>query len=112
MIKSKSNEVFTNKHFEKYADVLIWGLQTARSSTGRKYKKGDTIYIYCDLEAVRLAEVLHKKLLEKRMNVVVKIGTTPKMEYNFFKVANKKQLQFLPPWSKTLVENINGSISL
>ncbi len=108
----KKKEIFTESVLNKYADVLIWGLEAARKSVGGKYKKGDIIYISYELDSLKLAEVLYRKLLEKGMNVVVRMGATSKMQFDFYDVANKDQLSFLAPWSKDLYKNLNGLISL
>lgn len=104
--------MFTKEILDRYADVLIWGLETARKSTGGEYKKGDIIYIGYDLGAIKLAEILHRKLLEKGMNVTVRVSGTPKMEFDFFDVASEEQLKFLPPWGKTISKHLNGWIAL
>lgn len=112
MTKVKNNEIFTEKHLEKYADVLIWGLETARASVGGKYKKGDTVYVSYEWEGVKLAEYLYKKLLQKGLHIVVMARSTPEMERAFFQVAGNDQLRFLPPWGKKFNESLNGSISI
>ncbi len=108
----KNKEIFTEEILSKYADVLIWGLEMARKSTGGKYKKGDIIYVSYEAESLKLAEILYRKLLQKGMNVVARMGTTPKMQFDFYDVANKDQLKFLAPWSKELYKNLNGLIGL
>ncbi|NOY35670.1 MAG: aminopeptidase [bacterium] len=108
----KNKEIFTEDILNKYADVLIWGLEAARKSTGGRYKKGDIVYISYEQDSLKLAEILHKKLLQKGMNVIVRMGTTPKMQFDFYDVANKEQLKFLAPWSKGLYKNLNGLINL
>ncbi len=104
--------MFTKIVLSKYADVLIWGLETARKSTGGEYKKGDVIYVNYELNSLKLAEILHRKLLEKGMHVILRMKGTPKMEFDFFDVANEEQLKFLPPWGKVLSKNLNGWIAL
>ena len=111
-MRHETGELFTGKILDRYADVLIWGLETARKSSGGKYKKGDIIYICYEKDSLRLAEVLHRKLLRKGMNVVAKMGPSPKMQFDFYDVANKDQLEFLPPWGKMLYKNLNGLINL
>lgn len=112
MVKTKSNEIFTKKYLERYADVLIWGLETARGSVGGKYKKGDTISVSYEWEGVKLAECLYRKLLQRGFHVVMRARSTPEMERAFFQVASDDQLKFLPPWGKKFNENINGAISI
>lgn len=112
MAKSGNNEIFTKKHLERYADVLIWGLETARASVGGKYKRGDTVYVSYEWEGVKLAECLYKKLLKKGLHVVARARSTPEMERAFFQLAGNDQLQFMPPWGKKFNENLNGAISI
>jgi aminopeptidase len=54
--------VLTEKQLNRYADVLLWGLQTARN---RKAAKKDLVLVRFDLKAVRLAEILYAKLLKE-----------------------------------------------
>ncbi|MCJ7595288.1 MAG: aminopeptidase, partial [Desulfobacterales bacterium] len=82
---------------EKYADVLLWALITARKG---KYKKEDIVLIRYDLPAIRLAEVLQTRFLEMGMHPVMRLGLTPTMERNFFTLAKDKQLMFHPPGEK------------
>lgn len=94
---------------KKYADVLIWGLKTART---KKYKKDDNILIRFDLSAIKLAEILQGKLLDMGMNPILRLSSTPQMEKNLFERANNKQLAFQAPGEKELNSNLHGIISL
>ncbi len=47
--------MLTEKQLNNYADVLIWGLKTARAQT---YKKNDVVLVRYNLPALRLAEIL------------------------------------------------------
>ena len=47
--------MFTNAHLERYAEVLLWGLQTARSG---KIKPGEIFLVRYNIPAVKLAEKL------------------------------------------------------
>ncbi|MEK9168502.1 MAG: aminopeptidase [Patescibacteria group bacterium] len=104
--------MLTTTELNKYADVLIWGLETARAGMGGKYKKGDIIHVSYNLDALKLAEVLYRKLLQKGFNVIMRMNDTPKMDFDFFDVADKNQLKFLSPWSKSLYNHLNGLIAL
>ncbi len=112
MVKVKSKQILNKKQLERYADVLVWGLESARASVGGTYKKGDTIYLSYEWEGVKLAECLYKKLLKKGLNVAVKARPTPDMERTFFQVANKDQIQYLPSWRKEFNRKLNGAISI
>jgi aminopeptidase len=99
--------MFTPKQIEKYADVLIWGLKTARK---KNYKKNDVVLIRCDLPAIQMAEVLQTKILELGFHPVIRMGVTPGMERNFFEKGNSRQLTFVPPGEHELFSGLNGSI--
>ncbi|MGD2037069.1 MAG: aminopeptidase, partial [Desulfobacterales bacterium] len=53
--------MLTEKQLNRYAEVLLWGLQTARN---RKIAKNDLVLVRFDLKAVRLAEILYARLLK------------------------------------------------
>ena len=99
--------MLTKRQIEKYADVLLWPLRTARKN---RFKKNEIILIRFDLSAIKLAEVLQGKILDMGMNPVFRSGMTPIMEHDFFEKANSMQLKFLAPGERELFENLNGSI--
>ena len=99
----------TEKKLERYAQVLWWGLTTARKG---KFKRGDIILLRFDLPALPLAEVMQEKLLSLGMNVVTRILMNPSMERNFFRLANSRQLTFQVPGEKELYQALNGGIYL
>ncbi|MBU1902969.1 MAG: aminopeptidase [Proteobacteria bacterium] len=101
--------MLTKKQLDKYADVLLWGLKTARNG---RFKRGDVVLVQFDLLAVHLAEILQGKLLDMGMNPVMRSGLSPVMEHNFYKKANNRQLVFRGSWQDDLYENINGRIYL
>ena len=101
--------MLTEKQLDRYADVLLWGLQTARTA---RYKKSDIILIRYDKQAVRLAEILYAKLMDMGMNPVQRMNSTTRMELDFFQLANHRQLIFQPPGDEELFKNLNGSIFL
>lgn len=92
---------------DKYSDVLLWGLKTARTSN---FTKNEVVLIRFDLAALNLAEILHAKLLDMGLNPVLRFGLTPVMEHNFYEKTNNKQLVFIGPGEKELCEGLNGSI--
>ena len=96
-------------HLQRYAQVLIWGLKTARAE---KYKKGDIVLVHYDLAALPLAEVVYSQLLDMGLNPVQRVTLTPKMEHDFYTISNTKQLVFNTPGDEGLFKAINGSISL
>ncbi len=101
--------MFTEEQLDKYAQVLLWGLKTARKD---RFKKHDVILLQYEKPALRLAEVLYEKLLDMGMHPIQRMGMTFRMEYGFYKKSDKKQLVFIPPGEKELIENINGRIFL
>ena len=101
--------VLTAIELQRYADVLLWGLSTARKS---KFRKGDIILIQYEHPALPLAEVLFKRIVDMGMHPVQRMGITFGMEKGFYEKADNKQLVFIPPGEKELYENVNGRIFL
>jgi aminopeptidase len=101
--------LLTEKQLNRYADVLIWGLQTAKS---RRIARNDTVLVRFDLAAVRLAEILFAKLLEAGAYPLMRLNPTAAMERDFYSLANSKQLIYIPPGEKDLFKRLNGSISI
>ncbi|MBW2094312.1 MAG: aminopeptidase [Deltaproteobacteria bacterium] len=101
--------MITKEKLEKYADVLLWGLRTARAE---KYRRGDIVLVRYDRAAVALAEILQGRLLDRGLNPVLRGGLTPLMEHNFYGKSNRRQLTFVAPGEKELCENLHGTISL
>lgn len=99
----------TQDHIERYADTLIWGLMKARTA---RFKRGDIILIRYDSPATKLLEVLYEKLLDRGMHVIPRAGLNARMEQAFFDKAKGRQLVFLPPGERELLETTNGSIFL
>ncbi|OPL12424.1 MAG: peptidase M29 [delta proteobacterium MLS_D] len=99
----------TTDHLDKYADVLIWGLTTART---QQFRAGDIVLIRFDSPALELAEMLYGKLIDRGMHVLVRMNPTPRMERDFFGRGRNRQLSFLPPGESSLMESLNGSIYL
>lgn len=101
--------MFTEKQLHRYAEVLLWGLKTARSG---KEKKNDVILIRYSRPATRLAEILQQKILESGKHPVLRSGMTPVMEKQFYQLSNASQLVFQTPGEKDLYRHIHGSIFL
>ena len=101
--------MFTAKQLDRYADILIWGLTTARK---KKFKKNDLILIRFHHPALLLAEVLYDKLLRMGLTPVHRMETTPAMEHSYFQNASPAQLTVRFPGDKELFENLNGYIFL
>ncbi len=96
-------------HLERYADVLLWGLATARP---KKFKKGEIVLVRFQRPAFELAEILHRRLMEMGVHPVMRPSLTPGMEKNFFELSDSRQLIFQTPGDQVLYENLNGSIFL
>ncbi|MHC1710718.1 MAG: aminopeptidase [Solidesulfovibrio sp.] len=101
--------MLTRVQLDKYADVLLWGLETSRTEP---YKPGDIVLVQYDLAALRLAEAVYAKLLAKGLNPVPRLTLTTSMETNFFATADEAQLVFQAPGQAELHENINGAMHL
>lgn len=96
-------------HLNRYAEVILWGLQTARRF---KFKKDDIVLVRFHRQAFPLAEILHQRLMEMGIHPVMRTNLTPTMEKNFFELSDNRQLTFQPPGEKALYERLNGSIIL
>ena len=101
--------MFEKEGREKYADVLLWGLSTARKGS---FKNGDVVLIQYDPAALELAETLYRKVLERGMYPLSRTVLTNTMEHAFYEMASEQQLKFLPPGDKELYQAINGRIFL
>lgn len=96
-------------HLERYADVLLWGLNTSRRG---RFKKGDVILIQYDHAALRLAEILFDRIIAAGMNPVQRMGFTIGMERSFYGKAGGRQLIFHAPGEKEFLGNLHGRIYL
>ena len=101
--------MLTEKNLEKYADVLLWGLQTAKKTA---LKKKEIVLIQYDQPALRLAEMLFGRLLDMGIHPVQRMVATFGMEKSFYTKADPGQLTFIAPGDKELYQNINGRIFL
>jgi len=101
--------MLTEKQLAQYAEVLLWGLGTARK---KPFKKNDCILLQYEAPAVRLAETLYGRILDLGMHPVQRMGLTFGMEKSLYKRSNKRQLTFLAPGDRELYANLNGRIFL
>ncbi|HQM46263.1 MAG TPA: aminopeptidase [Smithellaceae bacterium] len=101
--------MLTEKNLENYADVLLWGLATAKKAP---LKKDEIVLIQYDLPALRLAEILYGRLMGVGVHPVQRMIATHGMERQFYEKADSKQLTFLVPGEKELYKNLNGRIYL
>lgn len=101
--------MLTEKAIDKYSDVLLWALKTARKGA---YRKGDIVLVRYNLAAIQMAETLQAKLLDMGMHPLLRLGMTPVMERQFYFKATHDQLIFHPPGEKALYNSLNGSLYL
>lgn len=101
--------MLTNKQWQRYADVMMWALRTARK---KRFKKNDIVLLRYDLPARPLAERLQAGLLEMGVHPVIRAMPTPAMETDFYRMATSRQLTFVPPGEETFLNHLNGSIFL
>jgi aminopeptidase len=101
--------MMTQEQLEKYADVLLWGLKTARV---KPLKKGDMVLLQYDLPALELAEILFGRLLDLGLHPIQRLGMTTTMEKSFYEKADDRQLAFLCPGDKPTYERLDGRIFL
>jgi aminopeptidase len=101
--------MLTKVQLEKYADVLIWGIETSRA---KPYRPHDIILMRFDQQALPLAEVLFRKLTMKKRNVIPRALNTPVMEKDFFTHSDKKLRGFVGSWEKQFFGELNGNIFL
>ena len=97
------------EELEHYADVLLWGLNTARK---QKFKKYDVVALRYHQPAKPLANILFERLLQSGLNPVQRVLETPQMETSYYTHANARQLTFVPPGEENLYRHLNGSIML
>jgi aminopeptidase len=101
--------MLTDTEFNRYADVLIWALKTARKNP---FKQQDTILLQYDPAALRLAEILYDRILDMEINPVQRMGHTVTMEQSFYQKADGEQLVFQTPGDREIFQHINGRIFL
>ena len=101
--------MFSDLLLTRYAEVLLWGLGIARR---QRFRPRDVILLRFDPPAVRLAEILYRRILEREMHPVIRMNPTPAMEQSFFQCATDPQLLFTPPGEEPLYRQLNGSIFL
>jgi aminopeptidase len=101
--------MLTERQLERYAEVLLWGLKTARRD---RFRKGEMVLIQYDRAAIRLAEILYERVIDAGMNPVQRMALTVGMERAFFGKSGGRQLVFEPPGEKALCGNLHGRIYL
>jgi aminopeptidase len=101
--------MLTENQLENYAAVLWWGLSTARS---RPFRRGDIVQLRFHAGALRLAEILYRRLIERGLHPIARLTPTAAMERSFFTLSGPHQLAFIAPGEEILSRRLNGSIFL
>lgn len=97
---------YTKEQLEKYADILIWGLRTARPG----FMPHDNVLLRCSLPGRELGEIIYRKLIQQKFNVIFRFLATPENEKSFYSYSDEEQLAFMPPGDKEMYEGLNGNI--
>jgi aminopeptidase len=100
---------FTKRQLENYADTLLWGLSAERK---RPLRRGDVVIVRVNLDAMPLAEVVHRKLIARGLNVVFRHLPNPCIEKDFYLLSDRAQREFVHGGEKELYESANGLIAL
>ncbi len=106
---TEAHETFNAKHLDRYGSVLLWGLQKARRCT---FKPGQAVLIQAHPAALPLVESLYRQILQRGLNPVWRTALTPRMEQDFYRFADDRQLEFIAPGTRTLLKKISGRIYL
>lgn len=99
--------MLTEKQLSRYADVLIWGLKTARRG---RIKKKEIVLIRYDRPAIQLTELLYARILSMGLYPIQRLMPTPAMDTSFYQNSDKWQLTFIPPGEAELYQQLSGSI--
>ncbi|MDD5655659.1 MAG: aminopeptidase [Elusimicrobia bacterium] len=101
--------MFSFRQLDRYAEVMLWGLEAERKRPLRPY---DTVVIRLNLDALPLAEAVHRKLVARRLNVVLRWQPSPAIERDFYALSDRRQRTSLAAGEKELCENCHGLIAL
>ncbi|MDR2861086.1 MAG: aminopeptidase [Syntrophobacterales bacterium] len=99
----------TAEQLERYADVLLWGMKTARVTP---FRKGNIVLLQYDLAALPLAEILFERLIDLGLHTIQRMAMTSRMEKSFYTKADTRQLTFLSPGDKPTYKKLDGRIFL
>ena len=101
--------MLSQSQLDRYADILLWGLEISRNG---KTQKKDIVLVRYHLPAIQLAEVLQAKLLQQHKHPVLRMVPTPTMEKQHYRLADDAQLAFIAPGEEVLAKNLSGNIFL
>jgi len=99
--------MLNDKELRQYANVLLWGLETARQ---QDFQKGDVVRILFNRMSYPLVDKIYSRCIKRGYNVITAVMPSPNMEKSFFDFADDDQLNWLPEWSKTRAKNQHGNI--
>lgn len=105
--ENDKNPLFSDSEREHYAQILFWGLETARQNL---FKQEDTILIQSHLPALQLIKTIHKMILERGLNPIIRLTPPVEIERDFYEIANENQLSFVAPGEEILMSAIQGAI--
>ncbi|MFW5487611.1 MAG: aminopeptidase [Desulfovibrio sp.] len=101
--------MFDREEIERYAEVLLWGLDISRPQS---IPSGGIVLVRFDLPALKLAEEIQALLLKRHLNPVLRLNSTAAMEYNHYAHSAFRQLTFVSPGEEELYRSLSGLISL
>ena len=101
--------MLTTLQLNRYAQVLLWGLQKAR---GKSLGSGEAVLVRFDRSAMDLAATVQAHLLRIGANPILRLNLWPEAERDFYDLAQEQQLRFLAPGDEELMQGISGLISL
>ncbi|WP_461209977.1 aminopeptidase [Desulfocurvus sp. DL9XJH121] len=99
--------MLSSTQIEEYARIMLWALDASRPEP---VAPGQAVLVRFDAPGMELAEAVHRALVERRVNPVVRQNRTSVMERDFYLAASPKQLAFVPPGTRELYEAVAGSI--
>ncbi len=102
-------EGYDSLTLEKYAEVILWGLERGR---GNRFAKSDFVLVNYDHGALPLAEEVCAHLHDRGLVPVPRALPTPRMERDRYDRANNKRLTVLAPGEKDLYNHLHGSITI
>ncbi len=104
--------MFSDRQLERYGRVMVWALETARSSSGAVFAPGEVVHLRYDALAGPLAEHVYRELIRKGIHVLPDINVGPNMERIYYEEAGEKQLTFFGPWVESRVSHLNGLVAI
>lgn len=101
--------LFSQNTLERYAEVLLAFLKLSRKTP---FAKGEPVLVNFDVQALALAEVLHRRLLSANLKPLLRMNPTETMERDHFEIARFNQLRFQPPGERELAYALGGIVNL